>query len=102
MPGDGYVVLDTKAFDLALSQKQSLIDKYEALNQRYDDIVSSLAANWKGKGAAAFLADARTVKTNIVGIYDILKIMCDTLTDCETIFAECDAALGSYNRNPDA
>ena len=62
MSGDGYVVLDTKAFDLALSQKQSLIDKYEALNQRYDAIVSSLAANWKGKGAAAFLADARTVE----------------------------------------
>ena len=101
MPGDGYVLLDTKAFDMALSQKQDLINKYDALNSRYDAIVSSLAANWKGRGASAFLKDAQTVKTNIVGIYDILKIMCDTLTDCKSIFSECDSALGTFNRNPD-
>ena len=102
MSNDAYVVLDTKAFDAALSQKQSLINRYDEINRRYDTIVSTLAANWKGRGASAFLKDAQTVKTNIVGIYDILKIMCDTLTDCKAIFAECDSALGDYNRNPDA
>lgn len=101
MPGDGYIVLDTKAFDAALAQKQSLIDRYDEINSRYDSIVSTLSSNWKGKGATAFLKDAQTVKTNIVGIYDILKIMCDTLTDCKAIFAECDTALGDFNRNPD-
>lgn len=101
MPGDGYVLLDTKAFDAALSQKQSLFRRYEEINNRYDQIVTTLSANWKGRGATEFMKDARTVKTNIVGIYDTLKIMCDTLSDCKSIFAECDSALGSFNRNPD-
>lgn len=101
MRDNGYVVLDTKAFDEAISRKQDLINSYNALNEEYDRIVNNLLANWKGRGANAFKKDAQTVKTNIVGIYDILKTMCDTLTDCKEIFAECDAALGDYNRNPD-
>jgi uncharacterized protein YukE len=102
MVGDEYVLLDTGAFDNALGQKDSLIKRYNELNERYDMIVAELAVNWKGRGAEAFLKDAHTVKSNIVGIYDILKIMCDTLTDCKEIFAECDRALGEFNRNPDA
>lgn len=102
MSDGGFVVLDTKAFDEAIAKKQDLINSYNALNQEYDRIVNSLLDNWKGRGAAAFQKDAMTVKTNIVGIFDILKIMCDTLSDCKEIFAECDAALGEYNRNPDS
>ena len=102
MSNNGFVVLDTKAFDEAIARKQSLIDSYNALNQEYDRIVNNLMANWKGRGAAAFQKDATTVKTNIVGIFDILKTMYDTLSDCKEIFAECDAALGEYNRNPDS
>ncbi len=98
---NGYNVLDTRAFDAAIAKKQSLINTYNSLNEEYDRIVSSLLANWKGRGADAFKKDAITVKTNIVGIYDILKTMCDTLSDCKEIFAECDTALGEYNRNPD-
>lgn len=101
MEDNGYVVLDTKAFDAAIAKKADLINSYNALNTEYDRIVSALLSNWKGKGAAAFKKDAQTVKTNIVGIYDILKIMCDTLTDCRSVFAECDSALGEYNRNPE-
>lgn len=96
-----YVVLDTRAFDEAIAKKDGLIRSYTELNIEYDRIVDELMANWKGRGADAFLKDASTVKTNIVGIFEILKIMCDTLTDCKTIFAECDTALGEYNRNPD-
>lgn len=102
MSDSGFVVLDTKAFDEAIAKKQGLINSYNALNQEYDRIVNNLMENWKGRGAAAFQKDAATVKTNIVGIFDILKTMCDTLSDCKEIFSECDAALGEYNRNPDA
>ncbi len=102
MEDQGYVTLDTRSFDYALSKKDSLIKAYNDLNNNYDEIVSNLLANWKGKGAEAFKKDAQTVKTNIVGIFEILKIMCDTLTDCKAIFSECDTALGDYNRNPDS
>lgn len=102
MSDNGYVLLDTKAFDEAIDRKQDLINSYNSLNQEYDRIVNNLLSNWKGRGAAAFQKDALTVKKNIVGIYDILKTMCDTLTDCKEIFAECDHALGEFNRNPDS
>ena len=102
MEDNGYVVLDSKAFDAAIAKKADLINSYNALNTEYDRIVSALLSNWKGKGATAFKKDALTVKKNIVGIYDILKIMCDTLTDCRDVFVECDSALGEYNRNPEA
>lgn len=100
MENSGYVVLDTKAFDVAIAQKRDLINVYNSLSEEYDRIVSNLLANWKGRGATAFQKDAQTVKTNIVGIFDILKTMCDTLTDCREVFSECDTALGEYNRNP--
>lgn len=99
MEDNGFVVLDTKAFDKALSKKGELINSYNALNTEYDRIVSSLLDNWKGRGATAFKKDAETVKKNIVGIYDILKIMCDTLTDCKAVFCECDKSLGEFNRD---
>lgn len=98
MQYNGYVVLDTKAFDAVIEKKADFISKYDAINSEYDRIVNTLMSNWKGKGANAFKKDAQTVKTNIVGIYDILKMMCDTLTDCRAVFAECDTALGEYNR----
>lgn len=101
MSDSGFVVLDTKAFDAAIARKPLLIESYNALNQEYDRIVNRLMENWKGCGATAFQRDATVVKTNIVGIFDILKTMCDTLSDCREIFSECDAALGEYNRNPD-
>lgn len=100
MADNGYVTLDTRAFDKAIGKKDDLIRKYNEINEEYDRIVSSLLSNWEGRGADAFKEDARTVKTNIVGIYDILRIMCDTLTDCKEVFAECDTSLGEYNRNP--
>lgn len=98
MQDNGYVVLDTRAFDAVIAKKDDLISKYNAINNEYNRIVNALMTNWKGKGADAFRRDAQTVKTNIVGIYDILRMMCDTLTDCRAIFAECDTALGEYNR----
>lgn len=96
------VTLDTRAFDQAIEKKDSLIKSYQELNERYDGIVSDLLSNWKGKGADAFARDAKTVRANITGIFDILKIMCDTLVDCKAIFLECDQALGTYNRDPNA
>lgn len=101
MDDSGFVVLDTRAFDAAIEKKDELINSYNELNEEYDRIISALMKNWKGRGAAAFQKDAQTVKTNITGIFDILKIMCDTLVDCREVFSECDSGLGEYNRNPD-
>ena len=100
MEDKGFVVLDTRAFDAVIEKKEDLITSYAKINEEYDRIVKSLLDNWKGRGADAFQRDAQTVKTNIVGIYDILKIMCDTLTDCRKVFEECDKTLGDFNRNP--
>ena len=100
MNDNEFVILDTRAFDEVLAKKQDLINSYNAINQEYDRIVAALLENWKGRGATAFQKDAQTVRTNIVGIFDILKTMCDTLQDCKAIFSECDASLGEYNRNP--
>ncbi len=100
MADGGYVLLDTKAFDAVIDQKDSLVQRYDKINTMYDEIVNTLLADWVGRGAAAFKDDANNVKANISGIYDILKIMCDTLVDCRAIFEECDSALGEFNRNP--
>ena len=102
MKNDGFVLLDTKAIKNALDKKDGLIESYKAINEEYDGIVNDLLKVWKGRGATAFEKDATTVKTNIVGIFEILKVLCDTLTDCVEIFEECDKALGEYNQNPDA
>lgn len=97
--GGGFVVLDTGAVDKAISLGDDLIRAYDALNADYERAVDALLRNWKGRGADAFRKDARAVKSNITGIYDILRTMRDTLSDCKAIFAECDAGLGEYNRN---
>lgn len=101
MEDHGYVVLDTRAFDKAIKKKSSFIQRYNSINNEYDRIVNDLLTNWKGAGAKAFADDAKAVKTNIAGIFDILKIMCDTLEDCKAVFEECDQGLGEFNRNPD-
>ena len=95
-----YIKLDTRAFDKAIAQKDSLVNEYNAINTAYENAVSTLLKDWIGRGADAFKDDAKKVKENIAGIYDILKIMCDTLTDCREVFGECDRSLGEYNRNP--
>ena len=93
-----YVLIDTSVIDAVISQKEHLVNEYNAINDEFDQIVNRLLNNWSGKGADAFREDAQTVRTNIIGIYDILKIMCDTLQDCRDVIAEADAALGQYNR----
>lgn len=98
MENKDYICLDSKAFNEVIERKEELINRYNDLNTTYDSIVTNLLSNWKGKGATAFEKDANIVKKNIVGIFDILRIMCDTLTDCKEIFKECDTALGENNR----
>lgn len=102
MANSEYNVLDTRSFDAFIAEKESLVQRYDDINTTYDQIVKTLLDNWRGEGADAFRIDAKKVKANITGIYDILKIMCDTLTDCRQIFDECDRALGDYNRNPES
>ena len=99
MIDNGYVKLDTRCFDRALEKKEKIIESYNSLNTEYDTCIKKLMQNWKGKGADAFQQDALTVKRNIVGIYEILTLMFDTLTDCRQIFEECDQGLGNSNRN---
>ena len=95
---NGFVLIDTSIIDEVIGRKDHLVSEYDAINTEYERIIADLLKEWKGKGANAFKNDAEKVKTNIAGIYDILKIMCDTLEDCKSIIAEADTALGEYNR----
>lgn len=98
MKDNGYICLDTRAIDNVIKMREALIAAYDRLNDYYDRSVNRLLQNWVGHGADAFKKDAETVRTNIVGIFDILKTMCDTLEDCREIFGKCDATLGVSNR----
>ncbi len=100
MTAEKCTTLDTKAFDAVKDLKDELVADYNKLKDDYDKIISTLLANWEGKGADAFREDATKVKTNIGGIYDILKTMCDTLDDCRTVFAETDSGNGEFCRKP--
>lgn len=96
----GYNVLDTREFDKFISQTPDFQARFRNIQNTYTEVVNTLLENWSGRGADAFRSDATIVAKNIGGIYDILKTMCDTLQDCREVFAECDSALGDYNRNP--
>jgi WXG100 family type VII secretion target len=100
MANSGFIALDTKAFNAVRDTTDKLVSEYDKIKTDYDSIVNTLLENWKGRGADAFRDDATKVKTNIGGIYDILKTMCDTLKECEEVFAEKDRALGDYTSNP--
>ena len=97
---NGYVLLDTSAFDSAIAQRERLENEYKALNDDYDRIVRELSENWRGRGADAFKKSATDIRTNIVGISDILDTMMQTLIDCREVFRDYDKKLGEYNPNP--
>lgn len=99
---EGLVLLDTRVIDKAIEMCQPLLAEYNAISEKYDTIESALLRNWKGKGADAFKKDSEVVRTNLVGLNDILKTMSDMLQDCRDIFSECDGALKEYNENPSA
>ncbi len=94
-----YQLLDTRAFDAFIAVRPDLLWKYDELVREYDEIVETLLENWKGQGALAFQKDAQQIRTNIMGIRDILTTMCDTLVDCRAVFGECDTSLGNVNRD---
>lgn len=100
MTAEKCITLDTKAFDAVKDLKDELKADYDKINDDYDKIISTLLTNWEGRGADAFREDTTKVKTNISGIYDILKTMCDTLDDCREVFAEADNGNGDFCRNP--
>ena len=93
-----YQLLDSRAFDEFLSSKDEILSTYAHLNNDYERIRRTLLADWEGRGADAFSSDSSKVRTNLNGIYEILKLMCDTLTDCRLIFEACDSSLGDGNR----
>jgi uncharacterized protein YukE len=100
MQTQGYNLLDTSKFDAFINARASLISEYNDINQRFSSIVQNLSNNhWRGQGADAFADDAQQVRTNINGIQDILRTMCDTLIDCRTVFGECDSALRNANES---
>ncbi len=96
--GNEHILIDTSIINAVIARKDYLLREYDEINSEYERIVRTLMQNWKGRGASAFRDDAEKVRTNIAGIYDILKIMCDTLEDCKSIIAEADTGLGDYNR----
>lgn len=96
-----FKLIDTDAFDRAIAKREEFLTRYDQINQDYQNIIEELLENWEGKGADAFRTDSQEVRTNLTGIYDVLKTMCDMLEDCRTVFGEVDTALGQYNSNPD-
>jgi len=100
MTDESCVTLDINAFDAVSESKDKLVNDYNKINSDYKDTVITLLNNWEGHGADAFREDSTKIKTNISGIQDILKTMCDTLTDCHAVFAESDKGMGEYNADP--
>lgn len=100
MAEHGYNLLNTGMIQKAVAKRDDILQKYDKIDSDYDAIVKKLLDNWKGDGAEAFEKDAQNVKANLTGVYEILKIMCDTLQDCLSVFQECNAGLEEYNRNP--
>jgi uncharacterized protein YukE len=93
-----YKLLDTGVFNVFIDKQGEFVKEYNAIKEEYDSIVSDLTDIWRGRGADAFRSDANTVKSNIVGIGDMLRTMCDMLIDCRDVFHECDTAVGNSNR----
>lgn len=94
-----YNLLDTRAFENFINSQEKLKNRYSSIKNQYGQIIKNLTENWKGGGADAFLEDSQKVMINITGIQDILSTMCDILSDCRDVFAECDSSLGTNNRN---
>ena len=99
MADDEYKLLDTRIIDAVVAQKNHWLQSYEAISTSYDEAVNGLLDNWQGRGADAFREDTQAVRRNISGVFDILRTMCDTLSDCREVFSECDSGLGNYNRS---
>lgn len=94
--------LDTTKFIEFIEEKPKLLTEYQCLLDKYNEIVETLTGSdgkWKGVGADAFASDAEIVKTNIVGLGDILATMCNTLQDALEIFDECDKSIGQIDKN---
>lgn len=102
MSNAGYNVIDTRSFDAVMNIRAELIQDYDRINNDYDRIISTLNADWKGRGAEAFVSDAAKIKSNITGIQNILKEMCDTLHDCREIIGMADSQIGEANANPES
>lgn len=98
MADDLYQVLDTRIIDSVIAQRGHWMESYSEIEHAYKEAVDSLLENWKGRGADAFRQDAKAVQRNISGVYDILRTMCDTLTDCRELFSKRDGSLGKYNQ----
>jgi len=94
------VCIDTRVMDKCIAQKDSFIARYDVIVTSYDEIVKKLSAQWKGKGADAFLSDAKKIRTNITGIADMLSTMCSALEDCREVIRNSDSSLAEFNRNP--
>jgi uncharacterized protein YukE len=95
-----FVTLDTRSFDMVKDLQDQLVAEYDSICTDYDTVIARLLENWVGRGADAFRDDATKVKNNIGGIYDILRMMSDTLDDCRALFAEADQANGEMCQNP--
>jgi len=99
MSTQAFNLLDISKFDNFINAKSSLLAEYDAINRRFESIKRNLAENWDGQGADAFAQDSQIIRTNIGGIEDALRTMCDTLIDCRAVYVECDNALGTANRS---
>lgn len=94
-----YKLLDTTSFNKFIDNRDKFLSEYVAIQKEYVNAVEDLISIWQGKGAKAFYEDATVIKTNIIGIGDILQTMCDMLIDCKSVFDECDISIGKVNKD---
>ncbi|GHU53545.1 hypothetical protein FACS1894132_05980 [Clostridia bacterium] len=100
--GNGYNLLDSKAFDDVFEDIKIIEETYTNISVKYDDMIKHLITdgNWKGKGADAFKKDAANVRANLTEIYEMLKAFGDTVHGCYDTIKESDTRIGKYNENP--
>jgi uncharacterized protein YukE len=100
MAGNDCGLLDTRALDAVKGTKDKIVGDYDQVDDEYGNIVNDLLTVWEGRGADAFRENATKAKSNIGDIYETLKTMSDTLTDCRLVIGESDNGMGEYNSEP--
>lgn len=95
-----YVCINTKEIDRALELLNVKNYRLSTLLWKYDLIVENIDRNWEGKAAAAFVKDAKGIRTHLGDMTELLKMLNDVVAECREVIDACDKGLGEFNRDP--
>lgn len=98
--GGACILHDTAIIKAEMAKKEYFLQRYNDIQSEYSRIIKILLENWKGEGADSFKEDTDIIGKNILNLFEILKAMSDTLTDCVSLLEEKSKALSDYNANP--